>query len=314
MTKFAFKILSALFISAVIIAFGTFIFQQKDSLSELFSLSFSDLFLIIILSLFAFTVRGFINKTLYQSVGANITIHEGFSLAIINTVGNILPLSGGLAAKGMYLKQNHHLSYTRYLSATTALFILFASISGIIGAVSIVLLFYYTEILFTTLLIGFICLNGTLVIFLIPLPKLNNQRLNNLLLEAQKGWHVIAQNHMAAIQLASLHTISNILIAGRLLIVFNIFSQDIHILHTLTFSSASILTSLINIAPGGFGVREGIVGGLSSVMGFDLGVGALATLLDRVAGITIAGVTLLILLPFFPHLNKQPVSPEHQNK
>jgi uncharacterized protein (TIRG00374 family) len=75
--------------------------------------------------------------------------------------------------------------------------------------------------------------------------------------------------------------VMSLILAGRFWLAFRALSQDVSLSHCLLFSSATVLTRLVSIAPGGLGVREAIVAGVASSIGFDAGVGAVSVGLDR---------------------------------
>jgi len=68
------------------------------------------------------------------------------------------------------------------------------------------------------------------------------------------------------------------------------FSQNVTMSQTLLFASAFILTQLVSVAPGGFGVRQAIVTAVATTLGFDPGVSLVAVGLDRLV-ITIVIIT-----------------------
>jgi len=94
--------------------------------------------------------------------------------------------------------------------------------------------------------------------------------------------------------------------AGRYWIAIQAFSLHIPFLETILFGSATILTRLVNIIPGGIGITEGIVAGLGSLLGFDPIILAVAVGLDRI----IATTVVLILGLFFSYtLSREIVNP-----
>lgn len=81
------------------------------------------------------------------------------------------------------------------------------------------------------------------------------------------------------------------LLAIRYWLAFQMVSQNITIGDAILFSSATILTQLVSIAPGGLGVREAIVGIIATTLGFDTTVSVIAVGIDRL----ISTIPILIL-------------------
>jgi uncharacterized membrane protein YbhN (UPF0104 family) len=64
-------------------------------------------------------------------------------------------------------------------------------------------------------------------------------------------------------------------------------SQMITFSQALLYASATILTQLVGIAPGGIGIRESIVAAVSALLGFDPGAAIIAVGLDRIISSTV---------------------------
>jgi uncharacterized protein (TIRG00374 family) len=77
----------------------------------------------------------------------------------------------------------------------------------------------------------------------------------------------------------------------RYLVAFRMVSQNVSLGQTLLFASATVLTQLVSIAPGGLGVREAIVAAVASIIGFDPVVSVVAVSLDRLVMTTIIVIT-----------------------
>src|SRR5690606_6001294 len=112
--------------------------------------------------------NGLINYFLFRSLKVQLGIGEAVALAMVNTLANQLPFAGGLAAKGMYLKQRHHLSYTGYLSATLALYVFSMVVSGIAGLAIILYWGLRGASVPVILSGGFLIMSASGLIFLIP--------------------------------------------------------------------------------------------------------------------------------------------------
>ena len=75
-------------------------------------------------------------------------------------------------------------------------------------------------------------------------------------------------------------------------------SQDVSLSASLLFATASILTQIVGIAPGGIGIRELFIGVVASTLGFDIGVIVVAVGLERLVStfsILIIGSASLII-------------------
>lgn len=289
-----------------LLIFVIYIGKNFDRYHQLFDFSLG-----VFLSLFGlvlgFTlINGLINYFLYRALGAFLTLNESIGLASVNSLANQLPFAGGLIAKGVYLKKRYNLAYTHFLSATMALYVCFVSASG---GVALIVLAYWTlvgiENIPVALFGGFASMVASVIFLYLPvyifsLPGKIGKRLSQL----ADGWRVLGQNGHLVLKMIGFHMITTLLFAARLWISFHALSQDVTYTECLLFSSAAVLTRLISIAPGGLGVREGIVAGLASVLGFDPGVSAVAVGLDRLVATTV----ILVLGTFYTYrLSKKAV-------
>jgi len=287
--KFSKKYLPIFVIITVILLFVYYIYDNFSRLHYLLNFSTSSLIIILVLSIVLILGRGATNCIIYRLFSVKLSFIEGSGIAVLNRLGNLLPFSGGLIAKGMYLKTKHNLSYGHYFPATITLFIAFLGINGLIGLLSLAYLTNgFRENTSLILLIGFgIMLLGTLLLW-IPLPiNIFPQKWQELLQKIKQGWQGLGQNKTAFLLICVLQVILVSTMAARLYLIFQMLSQNAGYLHCLLFCSASILTRFVTIAPGGIGAREAIVGGSGYVLGFEFGMSALAVMIDRIFGILV---------------------------
>jgi uncharacterized protein (TIRG00374 family) len=137
----------------------------------------------------------------------------------------------------------------------------------------------------------------------ISLPGAVGRRLKQL----AEGWGVLSQSVSLVGVMAALQLMGTLLFALRLWIAFHVLSQDVSYAQCLLFSSATVLTRLVSIVPGGIGVREGIVAGVASLLGFDAGVSTVAVALDRLVA---TGVIVALGTVYTYVLSKKATEPE----
>ncbi len=117
-----------------------YISSNSDQLYNLIDISALGVFLLVLLAISGIVIRGIINRLFYNDLGSLLSLTESTGLAAVNTLGNLLPLSAGLLAKGAYLREKHGIPVRKYFSATIALFIAFLSMNGFIGLLAFVLI------------------------------------------------------------------------------------------------------------------------------------------------------------------------------
>lgn len=287
--------------AGVILVFGLYLYINLDKFSDLLKISLLPVVLILVLTFISAIINGLITVYLYKGLGINLSVRDGFFLASVSTLANQLPISGGLAARAYYLKRKHGLSYTKFISSTAALFFCFVSANGFIGALILLYDFYSSENTPSlVLLLGFFFMAGSIFVFWLPVERIPMPiKLRGRLRQAVDGWRIIGKEPVLLGKVLSLQTLLMLLLAYRYKLAFQMLSQTIFISHSILFSSASILTQLVSIAPGGLGVTESIVAGVAALLGFDAGVGAVAVGIDRLISLvmifTLGGIGLFVL-------------------
>jgi uncharacterized membrane protein YbhN (UPF0104 family) len=271
-------------VSLVIIgAFAVYVYRNADQLRELLQVSAAGLAIMFALCLAFPLLGGLQNAYLYRSLGADVSNQDGFYLTAISTLANQLPISGGIISKGLYLKTQHNLSYTRFLSSTVALFACFVAVGGVIGTgvLTYWLVLHRTQAP-SILWFAFGIMACGILIFWLPLDRIRGPaKIRSRIHQAAEGWGLISGNRLLLLRLVALQGVLIFLLAVRYWLAFRMLSQNVSLSQTLLFASASILTQLVSIAPGGLGVREGIVAAVAAALGFDPGASVVAVGLDR---------------------------------
>lgn len=275
--------------AAALLVFVIYLCQNADRYRDLFDFSVGTLLILVGLALIFALINGFINYFFYRALKVQLTLNEGFGLAVVNTLANQLPFAGGLIAKGVYLKQRHRLAYTHYLSATMALYVCFVAVNG---CLVLMVLGYWALVGGTKvslfLVLGFSAMVASLASLWIPVDAFPLQgKIGKHLLRLAEGWRVLGQNVYLVGILSGFQVLATLVFAGRFWIAFHALSQDVTYTECLLFSSTTVLIRLVSIAPGSLGVREGIVAGVASLLGFEAGVSAVAVGLDRLVATSV---------------------------
>jgi len=285
----------------IVSAFVYYLYLNADRFSELLQVSFAGILALLLLTLATMLINGFINVAMFWGLGVKISHRDGFVLAAASTFANQLPISGGMIARGVYLKNKHNLSYAKFISASLAIFVCFIAVNGFIG---LVILLYRMAFagnpVSPFLLLGFGAMAACIIVFWIPLDFFRvPERFRNRITQAVDGWMFVGKYPALVLNLVGLQTASMILLAARYYVAFHMLSQNVSMSDVALFSSAAVLTQLVSIAPGGLGVTESIVAAVASALGFDMGVSVVAVGLDRlvstIAILIVGGIDTVIL-------------------
>lgn len=246
-------------------------------------------------------LNGWITLRLLHGLGTTLSFRDSFVLTSAATLANQLPVSGGILTRGVYLKNRHDLGYTKFFSATLALFFCFVAANGIIGLV--ILLYWIVadgRTIASPLIIGFSLMLAALLVLLLPVQRLRLPfALHRLLSEALDGWNLIGRNLSLLAELVAAQTGLVLLTALRYWLAFHMLSQPVTVGHAVLFAAAAVLTQIATFAPGGLGVTEAIVGGVAALLGLPLSASVAAVVLDRLISsaviLLVGGISAVIL-------------------
>jgi len=210
------------------------------------------------------------------------------ALAVLNTLSNQLPFSGGLIAKGIYLRKKHELAFSSYVGATIALYMCNICANGFVGLGALIYSVFDGDSIPTILVFIYLSMIVSFLFIFIPLkeewiPQRLKERSSNLM----NGWRLLKNNQSLIFQMMGLQILLSCFAAARLWFSFHALSQEVMLSHCLLFSSASIFTRLLNISPGGFGIREAIVASVASMIGFEFGISVVAVSLERLISLPV---------------------------
>ena len=277
----------------IIAVFAYYLYDNADKYLELLHISRTGVLILFLLSLTFPLLNGMQNTYLYRGLGlAEFSHWDSFLITAASTLANQLPIPGGIISRAYYLRQRYNLSYSKYTSSTVATFIWYLAVNGLVG---IVVLFYWIVInklaIPSILAIAFTAMVACMLVFWLPLERISmTQRIRRWAQQLLEGWTAIGRNPGLLFKLAILQVALVAILSLRYWMAFHMLSQDISLGQTLLLASASILTQLVSLAPGGLGVREAIVASAATVLGFDTGVSVIAVGLDRLV------VTVMIVL------------------
>lgn len=301
--KFENKRVFILILTGATLAFAFFyyLYINADRYLALLDISPDKIILMLILTLIQQILNGEVNVQMFRILGVQLAHKDGFYIASASTLANQLPVSGGIFMRGAYLKYKYNLSYARYFSATSALFFLTIASYGFLGeAILLYWKFFRNMFIEPLLFLGFGLMTVCgLLIFTLPFFAPRISFLDKWLHQALEGWKILSKYPALIFKILALQTILTAFLAVEYLLAFQMLSQDITFSQSMLFSSASVLTQLVSLAPGGLGVREAIVSGVASALGFDLSVSAAAMGLDRLIStsmILLTGCVSAVLL------------------
>jgi uncharacterized membrane protein YbhN (UPF0104 family) len=277
----------------ILLGFAYYLYANADEYIKLLNVSVRSVILLFLLCLTFPLINGLQNTLLYRRLsGPEFSQRDGFLVTAASNLANQLPVPGGIVSKGVYLKHMYDLSYAKFTSSTIALFCCFLAVNGAVGLSILLYWMLFKNITASPILwIGYALMMACLLVFLIPFDRMRiPTRLRRWLEQAIEGWVVISGDPVLLLQLVGLQTVLVAMLSLRYWLAFRMVSQNVSMGQALLFASASVLTQLVTIAPGGLGVREAAVGTVAALLGVSPVVSVVAVGLDRLV------ITVMIIL------------------
>lgn len=253
--------------------------RQRRALGAFGAEDFLELTLAFGLGVVLLGLRGGVNVVSFRAYGGGFGLLRGVRLAVLQTVGNYLPFSAGLVAKGVVLQRSFDVPYTGYGAISLYTFAVALAVSGLGGLAG--LLLQGVEQPF--LVAGFSVLALAILAVFVPLEKLlpGARKSATAWGEARRTFRGVL------VPLLGLHSVLVLFIALRLSVSFSVLDYPLKVSSTLVFGAGIFLSRLAAVTPGAVGIREGIVAGLAQLTGVSPTLSILALGVDRLVEIAV---------------------------
>lgn len=217
------------------------------------------------------------------SLPKRLSFLEGVRASLVGAVGNYLPMSGGVFARGIYLKRAQDIGYSHYAGTLVCLYLLNVSVSGIFGVVASILSNGDSK-----LVLLFAVLSTSLLLLYVPIRPGILPYLGRFIAEANAARHNFTK---VLIPCSLTIALFMLLQAVGLQLCYLMLGSQIPLSSVVLINSISILVRVFAFAPAGLGVKEILTAGIALSVGIDAEITVLAVGLDRL-GTIIASVIL----------------------
>ena len=214
----------------------------------------------IFFCIFAITIFGSIPTLLYlKKFSINLTVFECYSIFIMTSSLNYLPLKAGMIGKGIILKKKHSLSYSRYLAVTLSVY-LFSIFYQSMSAVFVMAyhVFFYTNKL-TVLLVFLSAMLASLSTIVVTTYFGKWLGALAILKKIPSIFPLLGSlNRDRAIFLGMFWIIIfHVLFSAlKIYFLFDILSFDISLEQAVVISVLAGLSGIISLTPGNLGFQE----------------------------------------------------------
>lgn len=291
---------------AVLAGLGWYIWHARHQLAVVFQVDWRYLIPMILVPLASLGVNGLIGRELAAEFGVKLSSMEWYGLAVVNSLGNYLPLpQAGAMARGMYLKRVYGLSYVTYGAMLVVTYVSAVALYGILGLIGLTILSMLGGPTPLFLRVIFAVLASSLLLFtpavrFLPLPRRLAEVRTHLksLHRPRLLWRIILlQTLLVALTTTGLWLACQTLPDG----------------HSVTWPIALMLglmilaSGIVNVTPGNIGVEQGVAELSARLLHIAPNIGFLGSALFR----AVAVVTILAIGPAFSVLLTRRESASH---
>ena len=284
-------------VAAILAALVYFIRYNAETIKKILIIKPSYLALLIGLLLAGRVLAGLRIKIIVGISGVRLSFMEWFGTAVITNFYNCFMFKGGVALTAVYLKQNHRLNYSKYVSLTIGAMSLVALSSALVG---LACSFYgYNKGAFSPVLMAIFgaMLLGVVLVMMMPVGRFPQKpvfKYPNTLLQS---WDALRGDKSAVLRLFVLELCVLALFAVRYYITFRMFETPVPLYICFILSPFNIISNVLSIVPNGYGVREAMVGLAAKLARVGFTEGVMATVVNRV----LMMLTSFVLAPVFSY-------------
>ena len=271
-----------------------FLYYKKSELQHLLHIHYTNIILLIGVGIIPVSLNALLFRNNISIFNLHLSFKEWYGLTVSNTMYNyLLPARGGMALRALYLKQNHVFPYVQYVSFTAGTYILNLAIAAFTAFILSVGLFLFNALESIILLY----ISFALLIFIIGvigfLYKFNPHKLPERykvlkwIKQAAQGikqfkYHPDKVFNLAAIQLGFMLAISL-----RLFVAFYLLEIPVNYPKLVLINALVAFSMVFSVTPGNIGIKEGIIGLSSSLLGISTEEALLGAVLDRVVAMIV---------------------------
>ncbi len=260
------KYISPILTVLVLMLFGVYLYKNPEIISQITSVKWIYIALIMFLYLFMFFLEGVFILITLRIFKKEISIKEGYFLSIVSRIGNyLLPMRAGAIFRATYLKKKYDFEYSKFLSTLYGYYIIFFLLNSFIGVSVLIYRYIDSKVLSISLLVFFLAIIVAMLFLIfvriswgkyIKTSKGIFSKIVSTLDRFITGWSLIVKDkrHFMMLLLFALGNIMLNILVGY--IEFFAIGKAIDFIGVIIYTCISGLSLLISITPGSLGIRE----------------------------------------------------------
>ncbi|HMB54059.1 MAG TPA: lysylphosphatidylglycerol synthase domain-containing protein [Thermoanaerobaculia bacterium] len=272
---------------ALLAVIAVYVYRHADMLSRLPALSVGAWAAIVALTAGIGTTSVLAVQRMLNAVGAGVRFGEMFLLHNAAYLLNLLPAKAGTVLRATYLKRRHDFSFARFGVFAVGLTLLTVLVSSAIGLASLLTVYGLDSLagrVFAALLAASVTASALLLLVPLPTPRWSG-RLGGALREFVASRGELVRRPRALLGPGAWLLCGYLLTTARLGVIYQGVGLSPHLGGLLLLGALGQVSTVVNLTPGGLGVRELLLGGGAAVLGVPVEVGLLVALIERSVGL-----------------------------
>ncbi len=261
-----------------------FVSSDKEKLAQILSLQPRDLLLLFSAWLLLSIPRALIQKVTANKLGVMLEFRDWYGLSMVtNLLNMLLPARADYLFSAAYLRRKYKMPLSRFGSMVYGNAVLLALMLAIEGMIGLLLLgwFYQTW----NFQVGLIVLGlgiGTLPFLLLSSKVVRGDSwLAQRLRTALSGWEILRADATYLLKMVALIAFSSASFMLWMYISYRALNFEIRLIPLLLVAVTTQMSFFFSLTPGNLGLREAVVGFISSLTGLGFAEGVAITLLQR---------------------------------
>ncbi len=260
-------------LAVVFTAIGIYLYTNWEKFSDVFaSVSATKITLVLVLDLLYYIVTAIIMTSVLLPYSIRLGKMESFEISMATRFGNLLiPMRGGAVARAVYLNKRYQFSPGMFVASLSGMLLtsIFTALLWVGGG--LVLIGIRDGIWFLKpLLLVAVGIAGLLVLAMIRVRiKKSHNKILAFAGNLAEGWVKFASHKSCLMRLILCYSALIILQSGIYAVILNTGDASVHWSYIVVLVALGNVSLAFQITPGNAGVYEGLLAGISSLMGLD---------------------------------------------
>lgn len=267
--------------------------KNSNDFKVLLSISPAQVFILLLVSMISPIFGTQYRKYAAKELDVKLDLIDWLGVASVsNLISLFIPFRGDLIISAKYYKKRCKLSYSKFVSITAGgviIQILMVSVELLIGLLLFGLIskFWSWVMLLFDLIILFSCIIFIFLIKRYGMKVIRKLPMQKYIAPVGEGFITLLASPQLLKKSFLLQMGNQLVQACKFYLLLHFFGNEVSILFALIYSSMNILTDVFMLTPGNLGIKEVIIGAVSSLMGNGFSNGIGITLIIRIMSILV---------------------------